>query len=356
MSQNETAFNLDTLFQADPCAYEESFWTTRNEFLDIPEFDLEPEANYQQEPFLEQDGLFQCPEAILLHSEVHSHSLGKEAPSTKAHTNLELAETTSISSGWSQIDLARATPANKNNHRSKHFERVFLKIIDLESVSFLTPNQISEDPTLQKFVALSIEIISRSKVAKIDNEAPEDFIMRCNQLLQSDANLKRKDQMLRMVFNSLLKWVIKGSGAGKPKSHPSNKISRRSKEENFYTAYGGNRAKELEEALESCKFPSKKKLKSLFSRFPLLTSAITEVIQSSNFQEDFQAKRMNKAERVVCLFFHNEESGQLSVSSLGENIRNNMKGLPWSETEMKVSCDLIFVALPECLTIASMHF
>jgi hypothetical protein len=354
MSQSQSTFNLDTFFQAEPCAYEENFWTSHEVFLEIPEFDLEPETKYHQEAFLEEDALSLDSDALLLHSEVQSHSLGKDTGSTKAHTNL--AETASLSSTWSQMDLAKPASTKRAQDPSKHFEQVFLKIIDLESVSFLTPNQISNDPSLQRFVSLSIEIISRTKLAKVQNEAPEDFIMRCNQLLQTDANSKRKDQQLRMVFNSLIKWVMKGVGAGKPKAHPANRIPRRSKEQNFYAAYGGNRATELQEALESCKFPSKKKLKSLFSRFPLLTSAITEVINSPSFQGDFQAKRLQKAERVAGMFFLNEESKQLSVSALGEHIRNNMKGLPWSETEMRFSCDLIILALPSCLTMSSVHF
>lgn len=297
------------------------------------EFDLERSPRFPHQPEKDES-----------HSEkVENFSQQTEAGSTCGSSEVILQKSCSRSSSFDEeekqkfLDLADVN--SKNSNKSSALDKILLQMVDFESLNFILKEEIELGSSLKEFLACNLEVISKQSFQNIPNESDFDWVQRANKHLQS-ASQKRKDQKLRMIFNKIVKMLF-----NKCSKNTCVRETKSSKMESFLQKYAPSKKAEFEDFIKDCKFPSKKKLKAMFSEYKLFRSDFAEVIEKSIFVNEYLLKREYKAMRLVENFHQSQKKYQNDRKSVVTCLRDCIKSFPWSKNDLDSSCTLLYSTL-----------
>lgn len=343
--------NFDSDFNQDFCFddlfdFGNKFSLPENEFgfpEGIPEFDLDtPIDTFQVPAKVEPYSVKMIPD---YHSE--SSSCKKVSETQETHETDILsqdrmeeilhADQRETSSVFSFDSIEGSNNQNPVPSAYSTYQKILLKMIDEENVNFLLKNPSQIDQPLAEFLACNVEVMTKvscSGLAK--GESPFAFVQRVNMHLRQTTS-KRKDQKLRMIFNKIVKMLVKRTG-----KKDSQRESKASKMEAFYNKYAPNSQADFEDCIKNCKFPSKKKLRSIFSKYRLFGEDFQAVLTDSVFVNDYIQKREHKAARLVSCFSETQAKiGEDLHSKTVSVLRDCIKSFPWSMTDLTTSCALL---------------
>jgi hypothetical protein len=217
------------------------------------------------------------------------------------------------------------------------YQKILLKMIDEESVTFLLKNPSQIDQDLAEFLSCNVEVMTKVSCSGLQKgESAFEYVQRVNEYLQK-TTCKRKDQKLRMIFNKIVKLLVKKSG--KKESHRESKSV---KMDSFYSKYAQSNKTEFEDSIKNCKFPSKKKLRSIFSQYRRFGEDFKAVLTNGIFVNDYIHKRELKAARLVNCFSESQvRFGPNHHSKTVSVLKECIKSFPWSMTDLTTSCALL---------------
>src|SRR3990167_226343 len=343
--------NFDSDFLQDFCFedlfdFGTKFSLPENEFgfpEGIPEFDLDCPIDTLMLP-----AKVEHEEAVMIpdyHSESSSYKKASETQETNGTEILskdrmeevlhaDKRETSSVFS-FDSIECSPNNPVVPTAFST--YQKILLKMIDEESISFLLKNPAQIDQQLAEFLACNVEVMTKISCSGLQKgESPFSFVQRINEHLRKTTS-KRKDQKLRMIFNKIVKMLVKKTG--KKESHRESKAA---KMDAFYNKYAPNNQVEFEDCIKNCKFPSKKKLRSIFSQYKLFGEDFQAVLTDSVFVKDYIQKREHKASRLVACFSESQTKfGAELHSKTVAVLRDCIKSFPWSMTDLTTSCALM---------------
>lgn len=217
------------------------------------------------------------------------------------------------------------------------YQKILLKMIDEESLNFLLKEPAQLDATMAEFLACNVEVMTKACCKGLqEGETPFTFVHRINELLRQTTT-KRKDQKLRMIFNKIVKMLVKKSG-----KKECQRESKATKMDSFYSKYAPNSKLEFEDCIKNCKFPSKKKLRSIFSQYKHFGEDFQGILSNGVFVNDYIQKREVKAARLVSCFLEAQAKfGADHHSKTVSILRDCIKSFPWSMTDLTTSCALL---------------
>lgn len=308
----------------------------------IPEFDLEAQIDslmkpVELEPELQpaldcQSDSSSCKKASETQETNRTEAMSQERVEEMLHADKR--ETSSVFSFDSiePASIAIIIPAAFST-----YQKMLLRMIDEENISFLLSNPSHIDENLAEFIACNVEVMTKVSCAGfLKGESLADFVLRINETLKKTTE-KRKDQKLRMIFNKIVKMLIKKSS--KKESHRESKST---KLECFYSKYAPTDRSQFEECIKNCKFPSKKKLRSIFTQYKLFGSDFQAVLTNGMFVNDYIQKRELKAARLVnCFSASQNKFGADHHARTVSVLRECIKSFPWSMTDLSTSCALL---------------
>ena len=318
-------FNLSSQSKAGPLFGAELDFLDEfsSEFdLERPRFTLEPERVESQ-----------C-------EKVENLSLQTEAGSTCGASEVILRKSCSRSSSFDEEEKPKFLElAASNSNETSALEKILLKMVDCESLNFILKERIELSSSLKEFLACNLEVISKQSFQTIPNESDSVWVERANKQLQN-ASQKRKDQKLRMIFNKIVKMLF-----NKSSKKSCVRETKSSKMDSFLAKYAPTKKAEFEDFIKDCKFPSKKKLKAMFSEYKLFRSDFAEVIEKNIFVSEYLLKREFKALRLVENFHQAQKKYQSDRKSVVACLRDCIKSFPWSKNDLETSCSLLYSTL-----------
>ena len=150
------------------------------------------------------------------------------------------------------------------------------------------------------------------------------------------ASLKRKDQKLRMIFNKIVKMLVtKSSTVEKGRETKAARLA------SFASKYSGKDVEYFMSLIRDCKFPSKKKLKNIFSKYPAFKTDFNDIINNNIFVNEYFAKRHKKSIRLVSTFVLGFNKHGDDRNKIVAVLRDCIKSFPWSQAELTSSCNLL---------------
>lgn len=306
------------------------------------------ELNFQDELVsefdLERPTFYLEPEKVVgLCEKVENLSQQTEAGSTCGASEVILRKSCSRSSSFDEEEKPRfldmADICSKNSDHACALDKILLKMVDCESLNFILKEGIELCSSLKEFLACNLEVISKQSFQTIPHESDFDWVQRANKHLQS-ASQKRKDQKLRMIFNKIVKMLF-----NKCSKRTCVRETKSSKMDSFLQKYAPNKKAEFEDFIKDCKFPSKKKLKTMFGEYKLFRSDFAEVIEKNIFVNEYLLKREYKAMRLVENFHQAQKKYQSDRKSVVACLRDCIKSFPWSKNDLETSCSLLYSTL-----------
>lgn len=251
----------------------------------------------------------------------------------------------SVLSFDSDAGAEELTPIQNSDPSAEGFDKLLLKMVDQENLDFLLSMAQQGghlDEKLKEFLSCNIEVMTKTAFPNLPNETSLEWITRANNHLSSTTK-KRKDQKLRMIFNKIVKMLINGAGR-----RESGRESKASRQETFLDKYAKKMPTEFDSAIRDCKFPSKKKLKSVFRSYPLFRQEVEQLLVHKVFYNEYLAKRQVKAQRLVHHFAEAQKKfGHQSRSKVVASLRDCIKSFPWSVQDLSTSCELLHSTLGE---------
>ena len=223
----------------------------------------------------------------------------------------------------------------------KGLDRILLNIIDEASFNSLLKQGISLTQSIRLFLECILELLTKKPFSCSEFENDECWVERANCHMMIPMK-KRVDQKIRMIFNRILRRLFKNSYP--EKSKPS-KISKESKLLHFLEKYGNKDSQKFESHLNSCKFPSKKKLKSLFTNFITFRSDFAKEMEKGSISREILDSRLMKATTIVGYFHEANRRFPNDKHSIVSWLTTYMKLMPWSEVEVLSSCDTLWKIL-----------
>jgi hypothetical protein len=342
--------SFDNIFQED-CSFEDlfdfgaRFSLPENDFgfaETIPEFDLDSQIDAlmmpekspsDSQPAMDcQSDSSSCKKASETQETNRTEAFSQERVEEMFHADKR--ETSSVFSFDSiePTSMAIIIPAAFST-----YQKVLLRMIDEENISFLLKNPTQLDQNLAEFIACNVEVMTKVSCAGLlKGESSAEFVQRINETLKKTTE-KRKDQKLRMIFNKIVKMLIKKSS-----KRDCHRESKSTKLEAFYSKYAPTDRTEFEECIKNCKFPSKKKLRSIFSQYKVFGSDFQAVLSNGMFVNDYIQKRELKAARLVNCFSESQNKfGSDHHAKTVSVLRECIKSFPWSMTDLSTSCALL---------------
>lgn len=304
--------------------------------------ELEFHDEFTSEFDLERPRFFLEPEKVeSLCEKVENLSQQTEAGSTCGASEVILRKSCSRSSSFNEEEKPKFLKLDSNNlkNNSTGLDKILLKMVDCESLNFILKEGIELSSSLKEFLACNLEVISKQPFQIIQKENDFDWVQRANKHLQN-ASQKRKDQKLRMIFNKIVKMLF-----NKSSKKAGVRETKSSKMESFLQKYSPNKKAEFEDFIKDCKFPSKKKLKAMFSEYKLFRSDFAEVIEKNIFVSEYLLKREYKALRLVDNFHQAQKKYQSDRKSVVACLRDCIKSFPWSKNDLETSCSLLYSTL-----------
>lgn len=205
------------------------------------------------------------------------------------------------------------------------------RMIEESSLNWLKPNDeklTDEIKQLLYLVGCSM-VVKKTCSVPLPTLATVDFVAGL-QLALKKKIIKRKDQMLRMVYGGLIKTLFKRAAANKGR-HP-RKLS-------FLAKYGGENSSNLEFHIETCRTPSKKKLIEFFLAFPRIYEEALELVETGDCLRASLSKQKRRIEIIVNTFLDAQAKGGDDLVFLKKHMKETLAHLPWSVKEITSSIE-----------------
>lgn len=158
---------------------------------------------------------------------------------------------------------------------------------------------------------------------------------------------KRKDQLLRYMFCSALKYLVGQIETKEKRRGPLCSEPTREFVEKY--ASGKESQDELYQILKKFKFPSIKALKEFFLKFPLIQDQIDLVVKEGTLLRDFEAKRKDKAQAIIQKFaglYLMFSESPTSRKDIATGLLPLCKMLPWPLIDIYRGFDSLAEVLP----------
>ena len=177
--------------------------------------------------------------------------------------------------------------------------------------------------------------MTKTAFAPSDGLSNADWVEAANQHIRK-TSIKRKDQKLRMIFNKIVKLlVVKSTSVEKGRETKAARLA------NFANKYSGKDVDNFMALIRDCKFPSKKKLKNIFTKYPAFRLDFSDIISNNIFVNEYFAKRQKKAIRLVSTFVEGFKKHADDRDKIVAVLRDCIKSFPWSQAELTSSCSLL---------------
>lgn len=327
-------FDLYSLFND---RYADLFLENFKQYDDVPEFDLERSFSFNERVDPEKFDISSTTSDLPTQGTENASAYGgsEQFPPRKSSNQ------TSCFGGddtKSDSNVLRS-PNSIQLGDSSSIDRILLRMVDEESLSFLIKEEIPISNNLKEFIACNLEVISKYSFSDIANETDQEWVLRANIHLKNSSQ-KRKDQKLRMIFNKIVKMLFNNS-----LKKTSSRETKSSKMETFLNKYAPSNKTGFEEFIRDCKFPSKKKLKVIFNEFKLFRSDFAEILEKDIFATEYLNKRNFKAARLVENFNEAKKNFGNDKKSIVACLKDCIKSFPWSTTDLKTSFALLYSTL-----------
>lgn len=205
------------------------------------------------------------------------------------------------------------------------------RMIEESDLTWLDPN----DEKLTEEIKQLIYLVGCSMVIKKTCTVPlptlpiDEFVFGLKSALKRKI-IKRKDQMLRMVYGGIIKTLFKKAAAKKGR-HP--------RKHSFLAMYGGENPTALEYHVETCRTPSKKKLIEFFLAFPEIYAEAVELVDTGDCLRASLSKQKRRIEIIINTFLNAREKGGCDLAFTKKEMKETLAHLPWSIKEITGSID-----------------
>jgi len=194
-------------------------------------------------------------------------------------------------------------------------------------------------PELRAFLLSSIYALCPNVNQALESFGDHQWPSLVYSLLEA-APTKRKDQKLRMVYNSILKMIINSH----VKTMKRNNVT---KFEVFVQNYIPSQKDDLKAMILSTKAPSKKKLKVLFAKYPELKREFFEILSKEIFLREYLRKRITKSHQIIKTFLELYRKHPMDPKTIGQKLSTTFKAFPWPVGEITSGCNLLLSVCKE---------
>ena len=217
--------------------------------------------------------------------------------------------------------------------------KTLLNLIDNKNIGYVEECKILSASELKIFLLASIYVLVPESILKIQsldlNVNGWPFIL--SQICK-ETKPKRRDQKLRKVYNLVFKQIVNSQDINS-KEKFSTKI------EYYLNQFFSKNKEEIREMIKNSKTTSKKRLKFLFKRFPILSSQFIEVLENDNFTKFYLENRTKKAKHIISKYLLMRSEGYSNPKEIANVFENTFKAFPWSIQEINNALkDLLYIA------------
>lgn len=239
----------------------------------------------------------------------------------------------------------RMLPTDLDLQEQEYFAGSLLSLIDNGKGEFLLESNTMKTDKLKTFVVASVYVISQSSaVNNLEQMSVKALVTQIPNLLNM-TKPKRKDQKLRMIYNSIFKMIVNAKIKHARQNFPS-------KFDIFLNEYANEQKDDLKKMLVSSKAPSKKKLKMIFGRHPEIRAEFQRILEQRLFLKEYLGKRLSKSEQIYRKFHELYKRYGDDPVSISKVLGTTFKAFPWSISEIKSSCEILHQITIECLVQA----
>lgn len=237
---------------------------------------------------------------------------------------------------------------DKFEHQYSSQERLTVKMLTAALLGLLDSDwkSILESQTkviaagTKRFISVCLYIMApkaSNLILRLLQEA-DNWINQIPKILK-EAKPKRKDQIIRLIYNSILKMVLRDH----------LKINKKGLEEKLKELIERKKMVEpaglLQNLISLTRAPSKKKLRLFFRLFPEICTVFVEVIKNGTFMELFISKRNYKAKETVIEYLSLEKIGAYEPHQIASILIKRFKSFPWPKVEIEDGCnELLLIA------------
>ncbi len=215
------------------------------------------------------------------------------------------------------------------------YDQILLQMVDDDSLNFLLKDGIDINEQLREYITCILEVMTKTSFKVASELSNQDWVEKANKHIKM-ASQKRKDQKLRMIFNKIVKMLV-----NRCSSKDNGRDTKASRLSTFAKRYGGSDQEEFQALIRDCKFPSKKKLKNIFIKFPAFRTELRDIIIKKTFENEYMIKRTKKALRLVNTYVQSQQISGASRDKTVSVLRDCIKSFPWSSEDLTTSCDLL---------------
>lgn len=239
----------------------------------------------------------------------------------------------------------RMLPTDLDLQEQEYFAGSLLSLIDNGKGEFLSESNTMNKEKLKTFVIASVYVISQSSaVNNLEQMSVKALVNQIPNLLNM-TRPKRKDQKLRMIYNSIFKMIVNAKIKHARQNFPS-------KFDTFLNEYASEQKDDLKKMLVSSKAPSKKKLKMIFGRHPEIREQFQRILEQRLFLKEYLGKRLSKSEQIYRKFHELYKQHGDDPVTISKVLGTTFKAFPWSISEIKSSCEILHQITIECLVQA----
>lgn len=205
------------------------------------------------------------------------------------------------------------------------------RLIEESDLYWLTPSDqklTDEVKQLLYLVGCSM-VVKKTCTVPLPSVGNEEFVNGLRLALKKKI-VKRKDQMLRMVYGGLIKALFKKAAANR---------GRYPRKQSFLGKYGGDNPSNLEFHIESCRTPSKKKLIDFFLAYPPIYLEAVELVETGDCLRASLSKQKRRMEIIVTTFLNAHSNGNGDINYLKNQMKETLAHLPWSVKEITTSIE-----------------
>lgn len=225
--------------------------------------------------------------------------------------------------------------SSASNTGSTTYDQILLQMVDEDSLTFILKKDIQIDEQLREYISCMLEVMTKTAFTAPAELSNQDWIDKANKHIKMTSQ-KRKDQKLRMIFNKIVKMLV-----NKCTSKDNGRDTKASRLSTFAKRYGGVEQETFQTLIRDCKFPSKKKLKNIFVKFPAFRTELRDIIVNKTFENEYMIKRTKKALRLVNTYVQSQQNSGASREKTVSVLRDCIKSFPWSSEDLTTSCDLL---------------
>lgn len=205
------------------------------------------------------------------------------------------------------------------------------RMIEESDLAWLLPSdeKLTEEIKQLLYLVGCSMVVKKTCAVPLPTVGSEEFVSGLRSALKRKI-IKRKDQMLRMVYGGLIKTLFKRAAANKGR-HP-RKLS-------FLARYGADSPSKLEFHIETCRTPSKKKLIEFFLAYPRIYEEAVELVETGDCLRASLSKQKRRIEIIVNTFINAQAKGGDDLLFLKKQMKETLAHLPWSVKEITGSIE-----------------